>query len=839
MPNINYLSEQNHIELLGRKMQPISVSARRRADQEHTDAGLGHLVDKAEDYHIPLPDYGTCHQVVADAGKMALQYMSNLSTISTADIKLPELSQMLESGWYCNLSGLFEPSNRPADGSTMVLDVETVNESNKWYLTCLVAVTTEGTWYIRMFNPLDRVSTVSIGQNQTIIGHNISYDRSYISESYLLEGDSNRYYCTMGAFMVVRGMSTAQLGLIDSELSWTKETAKKSLKEVYMHYVGLELSKSVRDNILLQTPETIGAIMPEVLAYCMSDVFATWQVFCHVYPEMVLSQPNKVSWAGQMLLGNMWLPLSSDRFPTYYDRAETLFNQNLEEATAEVKKQALAFSERYKDIPEVIPQHLEWLDWTPGKSGKTKGQPKWYRVFNVEDITLKSRIVPTIMGLKYRGERIFWGTHPTNLTETGKPAQGYCTVNEFIPNPEDPTKCCSYLFSDKLSKILTDDVLTSDIPGLSETVQKAISCVNWSAMRKRVAAIKTESPEGFPVCVPTVVVTGTVTRRCADALWQCSPNAKKNRIGTEVRTMIEAPPGYRIVGADVDGQEAWIATMFADSKLGFTGSTAFSLMLYCGNKATKSDLMTVISQSCGVSRQVCKNIFYGMLYGLGLFGVKDYIRKSTPGIAEAEVSRLAEAIVRKVKGRKVDNRWVGGLASETFNYMEHLVKSATIRSPILNVSISKSLQAAHDQFQTTKINWTIQTSGVDMRDIVVANVALITGRQNVWNKLIMTIHDEYRYLVREEDVKDFNYCLQLAHIYARAYMIDSMGLEGLPAQAMYFSSVDVDHIWRKLPCPESAADYDKDPDNAGAMTPSQPPILPYGYTITPTDIMAE
>jgi DNA polymerase gamma 1 len=36
-------------------------------------------------------------------------------------------------------------------------------------------------------------------------------------------------------------------------------------------------------------------------------------------------------------------------------------------------------------------------------------------------------------------------------------------------------------------------------------------------------------------------------------------NPKKDRVGSELKAMIRAPPGFKIVGADVDSQELWIA----------------------------------------------------------------------------------------------------------------------------------------------------------------------------------------------------------------------------------------------------------------------------------------
>lgn len=35
-------------------------------------------------------------------------------------------------------------------------------------------------------------------------------------------------------------------------------------------------------------------------------------------------------------------------------------------------------------------------------------------------------------------------------------------------------------------------------------------------------------------------------------------------LGSELKAMIQSPPGYCIVGADVDSQEVWIASLLGD-----------------------------------------------------------------------------------------------------------------------------------------------------------------------------------------------------------------------------------------------------------------------------------
>ena len=45
-------------------------------------------------------------------------------------------------------------------------------------------------------------------------------------------------------------------------------------------------------------------------------------------------------------------------------------------------------------------------------------------------------------------------------------------------------------------------------------------------------------------------------------------------MGSELKAMVRAPPGYHLVGADVDSQELWIAAVLGDMHFaGIHGTT--------------------------------------------------------------------------------------------------------------------------------------------------------------------------------------------------------------------------------------------------------------------------
>lgn len=76
-----------------------------------------------------------------------------------------------------------------------------------------------------------------------------------------------------------------------------------------------------------------------------------------------------------------------------------------------------------------------------------------------------------------------------------------------------------------------------------------------------------------------MITSGTLTRRAVEATWMTASNAYKDRLGSELKSMIQVPPGFSLVGADVDSQELWIASLIGDAHFaGQHGSTAFGWM---------------------------------------------------------------------------------------------------------------------------------------------------------------------------------------------------------------------------------------------------------------------
>ena len=87
-------------------------------------------------------------------------------------------------------------------------------------------------------------------------------------------------------------------------------------------------------------------------------------------------------------------------------------------------------------------------------------------------------------------------------------------------------------------------------------------------------------------------------------------------------------------------------------------------------------------------------------------------------------------------------------------------------------------------------------------------------------RFVISIHDEVRYLVAEEDKYKAALALHLANLLVRAHVAASLGLNSLPASTAFFSSVDIDSVLRKEP-------------GSDCVTPSNPLGLAVGHGIPP------
>ncbi|XP_022834813.1 DNA polymerase subunit gamma-1, mitochondrial [Spodoptera litura] len=362
----------------------------------------------------------------------------------------------------------------------------------------------------------------------------------------------------------------------------------------------------------------------------------------------------------------------------------------------------------------------------------------------------------------------------------------------------------------------------------------------------------------YGAIIPQVVVCGTLTRRASEPTWMTASNAHKERVGSELRAMVQAPPGHKFVGADVDSQELWIAALLGDSTLGLCGGSAFGWAVLAGDKSRKTDLHSLTATAAAVSRDHAKVINYARIYGAGQNFAERLLKQFNPTMTVSEAKSKAakmfsstkgrrvyrlkkqymegfmeedldEQVVEmtsyqamrlaKISGKKLDDmfekpKWVRGTESDMFNKLEEIADSEGPSTAFLSGRLSRALEHAQGRWGGTRLNWAVQSAAADFLHLMLASMAHLAPKA----RFCLSFHDEVRYLVSDEYKYETALALQITNLLTRAFCSQRVGINDLPLSVAFFTAVEVDQVLRK----ES---------NLNCTTPSNPHGLDKGYGI--------
>ncbi|XP_060892582.1 DNA polymerase subunit gamma-1 [Labrus mixtus] len=382
----------------------------------------------------------------------------------------------------------------------------------------------------------------------------------------------------------------------------------------------------------------------------------------------------------------------------------------------------------------------------------------------------------------------------------------------------------------------------------------------------------------YGAILPQVITAGTVTRRAVEPTWLTASNARKDRVGSELKAMVQVPPGYHLVGADVDSQELWIAAVLGEAHFaGMHGCTAFGWMTLQGKRSQGTDLHSRTADTVGISREHAKVFNYGRIYGAGrpfaerllmqfnhrlsqaeaaskarqmyalTKGIRRYnlsmegewlvrelgieVEKEENGSVTLEelrrLTRLASQSSRRKRWELVDKRvWGGGTESDMFNKLESIAQSAQPATPVLGCRISRALEpkAVKDEFITSRVNWVVQSSAVDYLHLMLVAMKWLFEEHDIDGRFCISIHDEVRYLVCSEDRYRAALALQITNLFTRSIFAHALGMQDLPQSVAFFSSVDIDQCLRKEV-------------NMDCVTPSNPTGLERRYGLPPGEAL--
>lgn len=753
----------------------------------------------------------------------------------------------------------------------------------------------------------DQTNLIPIGEDRFIAGHNISYDRVRAQEGYSLHRTKpeNFYFDTLSAHVGVSGLASGQrwlylLAAKDPENltedekrklryapKWLEEGSTNSLVQCYNFHVyevrkyfgeeGIrplgQGDKEVRDIFVDASHMVqITAVLEKAVVYAVKDAYYTAELFQAIWPKYLDSTPSMVGLCGHYHLNGSVVPLISN-WQKWIQKAEEVYHSYSEEVTHICKKLLLGAYEQWKttlesteDLEDGLVLANKWtecdpwisqLDWeVKSKKGKYAWIPTWYRPYLKnpdESIGVRSILSHLLLKLKYEGSPLY------HFKDSGWCYKDETGVLTKIPHPKGTGGNVGGVFSKDFVQDMEVGRLSSDLPEAKRVLEVANSISYWTSVRKRVMdriymSVKNPHGEDAYVTLPEILCHGTVTRRTVESLMATMCSTKGWRIGTELKTRIEAPDGWKIVSADYDGQELQIASIYSDLwESGIAGGSPMGYNVLSGSKENGTDPHTALARAilpeiykglvwdkklgpCEFfaekpedraefqyserysgwikpidkareellkkARDLAKIVGFAILYGGSFRALSTPIRRTFPDKKENEVKDFALRAISSKKGSFSDGFYEGGSDSGAFNLMEKIsMKTKVPQLPCLGTKISTAMRpaAVGDDFKTGRTNWTIQASGAEILSITLTAVAWLAEEFKIPYRFIISIHDELHFMTPTRYAEQFAVMFQIAHMFTWARFQSAVGIPELPLSRAFFSTVAIDDRLRKSP----------------------------------------
>ncbi|RKP23391.1 DNA polymerase family A-domain-containing protein, partial [Syncephalis pseudoplumigaleata] len=625
-----------------------------------------------------------------------------------------------------------------------------------------------------------------------------------------------------------------------------------SLREVARFHCQKDVAKEQRNIFVEGTLFDVQSNFQDLMNYCAVDVEATHEVYCTVFPKYLKKCPHPVAFYGMLQMGSSFLTVD-ERWSQYIARSECVYQERSRRIESKLRELAQEALDDPAAMADPWLRQLDWTraelrmtkpkyrkDGSYAKNGEPRpvarqfmpGFPQWYRdlcdrTTKVPRLTTRSRIAPLLLKLKWNGFPLYYSQlhgwtfrvprdadFPTKLTPLNAeyepiPAEDADGIYYRIPHKDGETARCGNPLAKNYIGAFEDGTLSSEYPLASEALSMNASCSYWISARERVRSqfaaltvprvrrtssvhfgVPSRGPgTGSGMILPQINTMGTITRRAVEPTWMTASNAKKNRIGSELKSTVRAPPGYRIIGADVDSEELWISSLIGDAQFGAHGATAFGWMTLQGTKSAGTDMHSKTASILGINRDHAKIFNYGRIYGAGIKFATQLLMQFNPNMDEETAQQRSWDLYAATKGNKWHydtpfgrGFWYGGSESYVFNALEAIATSEQPKTPVLGCAITDALtpEYTEKQFMTSRINWVVQSSGVDYLHLLITSMAYLIRCYGIDARFMLSVHDEIRYLVKEEDKYRAALALQISNLWTRAIFSYKLGINDLP-----------------------------------------------------------
>lgn len=753
---------------------------------------------------------------------------------------------VLHAGW---VKYPFDGSPEVVDGieeQIGVFDCETFVKGSDFAHPILATAVTEKAYYIWMHPsfvntkiPYEPV-LVPLGRKDGVfIAHNVAYDRARTSEAYVL-GKTNSWFDTMSAHINVSGLASGQRwwyiqkqtkkATYKADPIWADKGAMNNLIDCYNFHcrpaVPLEADdKKIRNTFVEAT--SMDDFMPErddLIKYALNDVKITFELYSILVLKYLQNNPSLTTLAGHFGIAAAKLPVVSD-WDKWFADCEKQWEDSIARQEEILGEMATEIYEAWNegeltDEDVKADPWLSQLDWEANfkltKAGKPSskwyGVPKWVRTVSAKDLVDGK---PVIQGISTKNRlshlllRLKWGDQPIRFFTD----KGWCYMDEDsgsylrIPHKDGEGVNVGGVLTKDYVEDFESGILNSDLPQAKELISLAVNVAYWTSVRSRVReqnveVVETPKGDKFKLIVPASVPHNTSTNRAGENLWLTVPDPKYDKIGSEIKTRVQAPEGYVFVQSDFDAQEAVVASIFADSYHKVAGSTQFSHSILAGSKDDGSDMHSMTAKAIGISRAVAKGCNYGMLYGCGAKTLANTIRKGNKSIPMKDAMEMGKKLIKIKKGEKasrLSQTLIGGSDSYAYNEMARVANMPCPVNPLSGTKMSTAFRPSSvgTDFWTMRNNWCIQSTGSAMLHAFMTAMEWLIDKYELEAEFCMSVHDSILYLCPESQAEKVAALFQIAHVWCWAWMRYNYGIYELPVANAWLSSIEIDRIFRK------------------------------------------
>lgn len=719
-----------------------------------------------------------------------------------------------------------------------VFDTETFVKGSDFGHPILATAVTSKAYYIWMHETfVDPINTpyapcmVPIGRrDMVLIAHNVAFDRQRTEEAYTIDR-TNLWFDTLSAHVNVAGYGSEQRILykkFESEGAkslppWVEKGSLNGLVDCYNHHCNpqnllLKETKNTRNIfVTANSMSEIVAQSDEIIQYALMDVKYTYELYSKVGAKYLQCNPSLTTLCGHLSMTSTVLPVV-DNWKEWVDGCEDIWEKAISKQSELLTEIAKETYQAWKDgdLEVEADPWLSQLDWTFNssvtKTGKPRskwyGIPEWVRKVCVldsntnevifEGISTKNLVSHILLRLKWNNSPLIY---ERDMGWTYFDKEKGCT--ERVPHPKKEGANVGGVLSKDYLPEFECGVLSSDLPQAKELISLAINVAYWTSVRSRVKSQCVKRIDNrFNMIVPSTVPHNTSTNRAGENLWLTVPDPKYDKIGSEIKTRVQAPPGYIFVESDFDAQEAVIASIFADSYHKVAGSSQLSHSVLAGTKDDGSDMHSMTAKSIGVSRDVAKGCNYAMLYGCGAKTLADTIRRGNKSIPMSQAVDMGKKLIeikKGIKASKFSDTLVDGSDSYAYNVMTKIAKSMVPTNPLSGTRMSTAFRPATvgKEFWTMRNNWCIQSTGTAMLHAFLTGMSYLSDLYKLDAKFCMAVHDSVLYMCPEDQAIEVAKLFQVAHVWCWAWLRYNFGIYEMPTANAWLSSIEVDRIFRK------------------------------------------